>query len=167
MNDYTTRGVYSISASNISNAPVNTTAGITANLTVFKAYDWCIWQLFTVAGGDVYSRVCNGLQSNTWSAWQRIDNYGTSSLSELASALGAQGQTTAIGGAVVDAIMDTYDNVSAYSTFEGTTMSESEGRWLGYKHGSTGVGIYMANTIGLCYFKIDSNRNFTIKRLCP
>jgi hypothetical protein len=81
--------------------------------------------------------------------------------------LGAQGQTTAIGGQVAAAIMSTFNDASTYSTFEGTTMSESEGRWLGFRHSITGVGIYMAYSIGCCYFKIDASGNFTIKRLCP
>ena len=37
--------------------------------------------------GAKYFRVMKG---STWESWQRIDNYGTSSLSELASALGVK-----------------------------------------------------------------------------
>ena len=126
------------------------------------AFDWLT--------GRTAIKVLSGIGSERDYPWKEMTLQGWlnsySDLSSLANALGAQGIEITISQELINNIKVTYDAVSSYSTFEGNTMSANEGRWFGYKHGTVGVGIYMAMSVGFCYFKIDNNGNFTIKRLC-
>lgn len=86
LNDYKTPRVYRW-AGNRTNQPTGTYSSV---MVVYSIPNTLLWQILcTNPANYVYIR-SYAFNSSTWSSWQRIDNYGTSSLSELASALGEQ-----------------------------------------------------------------------------
>ena len=45
--------------------------------------------------------------------------------------------------AFLDIVITSYDSVSSYKPFEGSTQSSIEGRWWGYKHSNYGIALIM------------------------
>ena len=86
LNNYRTPGLYTFSATSqsIANAPTGLYSCI---MRVSTMTGQVVWQEILSGGGILYHR-SYGVSSQTWNPWVRNDNYGTTSLSELASALG-------------------------------------------------------------------------------
>ncbi len=90
LNNYKTPGTYTFQGNQVSNAPQGTYSCV---MKVYRMNE-ILWQeVYTNSIGMKYIR-SYAINSATWSNWYRNDNYGTTSLSELASALGATNNTT-------------------------------------------------------------------------
>lgn len=51
--------------------------------------------------------------------------------------------STFVPTAFLDIVITSYDSVSVYKPFEGSTQSSIEGRWWGYKHSNYGIALIM------------------------
>ena len=76
------------------------------------------------------------------------DALGKTSLADAASLLGGIPQpidtpNSYINQPVIDDIVNSFNNASGYSLFEGGSAAGTEGGWYGFKHASVGEGIFI------------------------
>ena len=68
----------------VTNCPVNS-GEIYMNVQISELYsEFYGYQIIYSTNGEIYERI---VKESSWGSWKRIDNYGTSSLAELANAL--------------------------------------------------------------------------------
>ena len=73
--------------------------------------------------------------------------------------------TTFLPTAFLNVVIDSYNSVTSYKPFEGSTQSSVEGRWLGYKHSNSGIAIVISKGyVFAIYLKTENNITSVIRQ---
>ena len=73
--------------------------------------------------------------------------------------------TTFLPTAFLNVVIDSYNSVTSYKPFEGSTQSSAEGRWLGYKHSNFGIAIVISKGyVFAIYLKTENSITSVIRQ---
>ena len=61
-------------------------------------------------------------------------------------------------------VIDSYNSVTSYKAFEGSTQNSVEGRWLGYKHSNFGTAIVISKGYVFAIYLKTENRITSVIR---